>query len=170
MRSAAYLKILKRILIDRDDIMSNGQKQEQCLRELQDNLDRIETVTPEMIVNMIKWGCHRFQSLAPIARATVTRLIEAGAVIDAIFALQALELPRWKLRRIVYDNAEWHCSFSKQPELPIDLDDLAEAEHEDMAAAILGAFLEARRLNLTVEKVHSRSVPQVLPSYGKCLV
>jgi len=150
--------------------MSNGQKQEQCLRELQDNLDRSETVSPELIANVIARGCPRFQSLPPIARATVTRLIEAGAVIDAIFALQALELPRWKLRRIVYDNAEWHCSFSKQPELPIDLDDLAEAKHEDMAAAILGAFLEARRLNRTVEKVHSQSVPQVLPSYGKCLL
>jgi len=141
--------------------MSEDQKQAQRLRELQAKLDRTEAATPEFILNVIARGCLRFQSQSPIAKTKVSRLIETGAVIDAIFALQALELSQWKLRRIAYDDGEWHCSFSKYPEVPVELDDPADAKHEDLGAAILGAFLEARRLSLTMDEVRSQSVPQV---------
>jgi hypothetical protein len=48
------------------------------------------------------------------------RLIEAGAFV-VTFALQELEIPQWKLRRIVYDDPQWHCSSSKHSALPMEL-------------------------------------------------
>jgi len=41
---------------------------------------------------------------------------------DATCTLQELEMPQWKLRRIVYDDPQWHCSSSKHSALPMELD------------------------------------------------
>jgi hypothetical protein len=74
--------------------------------------------------------------------------------------LVELELPQWKLRRIVHDNGEWHCSLSRQPQLPFGLDDIAEASHEILALAILMTLLEARRA-AAVNTAGRAAVPQV---------
>jgi len=37
-------------------------------------------------------------------------------------ALIDLELPPWQVRRIAYDEGEWHCALSRQRELPDWLD------------------------------------------------
>src|SRR5262245_57142505 len=42
------------------------------------------------------------------------QLIDAGAWTDAAMALLALELPQWKLRRLVFDDGEWLCCLSQQ--------------------------------------------------------
>jgi hypothetical protein len=68
-----------------------------------------------------------------------------GASIDAGLALIELELPGWKLRRLIHEDGEWFCSLSRQPNLPVMLDDAADGTHEVMPLAILLAFLEARR-------------------------
>ena len=78
------------------------------------------------------------------AAARVDRLIEAGACTDAALALIELELPAWKLRRLVFEDGEWLCSLSSHSALPLELDDTAEARHENMALAILNALVEAR--------------------------
>ena len=57
----------------------------------------------------------------------------------------ALELPQWKLRRVLYEDGEWHCSLSSQPQLPIELDEVAEGSHETLPLAVLIALLRARR-------------------------
>jgi hypothetical protein len=62
-------------------------------------------------------------------------------------ALIDLELPQWQLRRIAYDEGEWHCALSRERELPDWLDQSAEGRHADLALAILSAFVEARRLS-----------------------
>jgi hypothetical protein len=88
--------------------------------------------------------------------------VEAGATIDAAITLIELELPGWKLRRLLYEDGLWHCSLSKQVGLPIGLDETADASHETLPLAILCAFIEARcvaRMSMT----QSRSVPQVRP-------
>jgi hypothetical protein len=64
----------------------------------------------------------------------IERLIDYGAWTDAALALLELELPHWQLRRLVYDDGEWHCALSRQRELPEWLDDRSiESHHADLA-------------------------------------
>jgi hypothetical protein len=93
-------------------------------------------------------------------------LIESGAFADAALALLDLELPQWKLRRLIREEDEWHCSISKQLGLPAELDDMAEANHESLSLAILSAFVEARRHSLTAGEARPKSVPQIRPAQG----
>lgn len=73
----------------------------------------------------------------------IKALIDAGAWTDAALTLLAIELPAWKLRRLVYDEGEWHCTVSRARELPEWLDDAIETHHRDFAMAILKAIVEA---------------------------
>ena len=90
----------------------------------------------------------------------IDRLIAASAWTDAAFALIALELPAWRLRRLAYEDGEWHCALSRQPNLPAMLDDTADASHELMPLAILRAFLQARRMAEFAPQAIS-TVPQI---------
>jgi hypothetical protein len=88
-------------------------------------------------------------------------LIEAGALTQAALGLIELELPLWKLRRIAYDEGEWHCAMSRQRELPEWLDQAVEARHASLTLAILSAYLEtATQIELSREPSRP-SVPQV---------
>jgi len=73
----------------------------------------------------------------------VDSLINAGAWTEAAFALIELELPTWKLRRLVYEDGEWRCSLSRHPNLPFELDDSVDASHENLPLAVLQAIVEA---------------------------
>ena len=76
----------------------------------------------------------------------IARLIQSGGWTDAALALLELELPHWQLRRLAYDDGEWHCALSRQREIPEWLDDRSvESHHADLAMAILSAFADARR-------------------------
>ena len=81
-------------------------------------------------------------------------------VAEAAFALLELELPGWKLRRLVYEDGEWICSLSKHRELPDWLDDTAEARHETLALAIVAAFLEAQSRAADADQVSVPTVPR----------
>jgi hypothetical protein len=74
----------------------------------------------------------------------ILQLARAGAWTDAALALLELEQPEWKLRRLVREDGEWFCSLSRRPEVPIELDDAAEAHNELLPLAILDALAEAR--------------------------
>src|SRR4051812_43002255 len=54
--------------------------------------------------------------------AQLKALMSAGAWTDAGLALIADKLPNWKLRRLAYDEGQWHCALSLQPDLPEWLD------------------------------------------------
>jgi hypothetical protein len=87
----------------------------------------------------------------------IERLIESAAWTDAALALLELELPNWRLRRLAYDDGEWHCALSRQRELPEWLDDGSiESHHADLAMAILRAFVDGRRKSASPRKA---SVP-----------
>ena len=93
-------------------------------------------------------------------RTRVAHLIESNAFADATLALLELERPQWKLRRLIYEDGEWHCSLSKHIGLPAELDDeMAEASHESLPLAILSAFVEAGRHSLVAGEGRPRSVP-----------
>jgi hypothetical protein len=103
------------------------------------------------------------------AKLRINRLIAAGAWTDAALALVELELPQWSLRRIVYEDGEWHCCLSRQPQLPLGLDEVAEASHEILALAILLAFLQVRR-HVAASATAVTTVPHIgpTPGYAMC--
>jgi hypothetical protein len=63
----------------------------------------------------------------PAAKGRVARLIGSSAFADAALTLLELEMPQWKIRRLVYDEGHWHCSLSKQPGVPCELDSMVES-------------------------------------------
>jgi hypothetical protein len=149
--------------------MSFGPHREEPLRELQLKLHRARTITPGLMADVIARACPRLQAQHRTAKARVIRLVESGAFADATLALLESELPQWKLRRLIREDDEWHCSISKQLGLPAELDDMAEASHESLSLAILSAFVEARRHSLTADEGRPKSVPQVRPTRGHAI-
>src|ERR1700686_5261408 len=117
-------------------------------RGLEDRLRDAHAVTAEMLSDVIGEACRCFP---PVRRTEKTerieRLIKSGAWTDAVLALIELELPQWQVRRIVYDDGEWHCALSRQRELPEWLDQSIETHHADLALAILRAFVEGQRIS-----------------------
>jgi len=146
--------------------MTFDPNHEEHLRELQEELHRAHTITPGLMADVIARACPRLQSQHRTAKARLIRLIESGACADATLALLELELPQWRLRRLIREDDEWHCSISKQLGLPAELDDMAEANHESLSLAILSALVEARCHSLTAGEARPKSVPQVRPKQG----
>jgi hypothetical protein len=116
---------------------------------------------PSLFGKIIGSVCTRIPVLGRSGKTNrVDRLIEAEAWTDAALALIELELPAWKLRRLVWEDGEWFCSLSRQPNLPAMLDDTVDANHQLMPIALLQAFLQARRINETVPQAIS-TVPAI---------
>lgn len=79
---------------------------EEHLRELQRELHRAHTITPGLMADLIARVCPCLQSRHRAATARIIRLIESGAFADATLALLELELPQWKLRRLIREDDE----------------------------------------------------------------
>jgi hypothetical protein len=150
--------------------MSVDPTHEQRLRELQEQLRRARTITPELMADIIGAACLRLQGHRATVKAKIIRLIESEAFADATLALLELELPQWKLRRLINEDGEWYCALSKHLGLPTELDDMAEANHESLSLAIVSAFVEARHRSLNAVEGQPKSVPQVRPTqaYAIC--
>jgi hypothetical protein len=127
--------------------------------ELSDRLRDASAVTAELLSDVIGTVCRRFPSMGqPKKTARVERLIASAAWTDAVLALIDLELPQWQVRRIAYDEGEWHCALSRERELPEWLDQSIEAYHPDLPLAMLCAFVDAR---LASARSSQTSVPAV---------
>jgi hypothetical protein len=130
--------------------------------ELNDRLRSAHAVTPDLMAEIIDEAC---QCFPPILRTEQTlrieRFIESGAWLDATLGLIDLELPQWRVRRIAYDEGEWHCALSRHRELPVWLDQSIEGHHVDLPLAVLSAFVDAWRANVTPSRP---SVPVVVRS------
>jgi hypothetical protein len=147
--------------------MSLHSKDEDRLDRLTEQLRRAPALTRDLIATVMAEACTRLAVLRSAGKAArIDRLIEAGAWHDAALALIELELPAWKLRRLVCEDGRWFCSLSKQPNLPIDLDETADAAHENLPLAILTAFVEARRMASAVHEIRPRTVPQIRAKSG----
>ena len=95
-------------------------------------------LAPELVLKVVEHACLRLPSLRSSGKAAgIDRLIASGAWLDAAFALIELELPNWKVRRVVFEDCEWLCSLSRQPNMPVVIDDPVEARHEILSLAIL---------------------------------
>ncbi|WP_456617982.1 MULTISPECIES: hypothetical protein [unclassified Bradyrhizobium] len=129
---------------------------------LGERLRNAHTMTRPLMREIIDLACRRLASPGQSERSThVMRLIDAEAWTDAALALMAVELPLWQVRRIAYDEGEWHCALSRERELPDWLDAAVEAHHTDLALALLSAFVEVRALAVEVSRP---SVPSVRPT------
>ena len=116
------------------------------LDRLDDELQAAPEAARAVFAKIIGSVCSRIPILSKSGKtARMERLIEFGAWTDAAIALIESEMPGWKMRRLVYENGEWFCSLSRQPNMPVDLDDSADATHQVLPLAILRAFVEARR-------------------------
>src|SRR5882762_9876411 len=130
-------------------------------RELSDRLRDADAATADLVAEIIGETCRRFPSAGQSEKTTrIERLIQTGAWTDAALALIDLELPQWQVRRIAYDEGEWHCALSRQRELPEWLDQSIEAHHADLALAILSAFVEVQRVTAPSNRTSVPTVPR----------
>ena len=114
---------------------------------LSDLLHGEQAPSRQLMLDIIARDCRHFPSVGHDGRyAHIMGLIDAEAWTDAALALVAAELPMWQIRRIVYDEGEWHCALSRERELPDWLDAAVEARHADLALALLSAFAEVKAL------------------------
>lgn len=119
-------------------------------------------MTRPLMLDIIAQACRRYPSLGQGKRtARIVRLIDAEAWADAALRLLELELPMWQVRRIAYDEGEWHCAVSRERELPDWLDQAVEAHHADLALALLSALVEVRAVATEAPRP---SVPSVGPA------
>ena len=129
--------------------------------DLGDRLRNAGYVTAEFFADIVHANCRRLPSTNQNAKAArVERLIQAHAWTDAALALIDLELPQWQVRRLAYDDGEWHCALSRQRELPDWLDQSIETRHADLALAILSAFVEAQRVSAPSSRTRVPVVPR----------
>lgn len=115
------------------------------LERVEQQLRSAATATPQLIAGVIAEACVRFAAHQNAAKARIARLIDAGAWTDAMLGLVEMELPYWRLGRLVLDDGLWLCALSRHPQLPIECDDLVEASHEELPLAILMALVQARQ-------------------------
>jgi hypothetical protein len=121
---------------------------------LDDRLHDAPAVTTDLMSEVIGDPSRRLP-------ARIQRLIDCGAWTDAALALLELELPHWQLRRLAYDEGEWHCTLSRQRELPDWLDDRSiESHHADLPLAILSAFVEARSKSVPPRRTSVPATPR----------
>src|SRR4029078_7561922 len=113
----------------RDDVMpcssTHSARDEACLSELEDRLRGAPALTPRLLSDITAQACARVAGPHEVARAGIERLIRSGAWTDAALALVELELPRWRVRRLVHDGGEWRRAFSHQRTLPPRLHEIA---------------------------------------------
>ncbi|KRQ16478.1 hypothetical protein [Bradyrhizobium manausense] len=129
---------------------------------LSDRLRKAQGMTRPLMLEIIDKACRRIPSLGQSERtARLMRLIDAEAWTDAALALIELELPLWHIRRIAYDEGEWHCALSRERELPDWLDAAVEGCHGDLAIALTSAFVEVQVLTA---ETSLPSVPSVRPT------
>jgi len=124
---------------------------------LSDRLRDADAVTARLMSELVGTTCRRHPSVGQAAKtARIERLIGSQAWTDAALALIDLELPQWQVRRIAYDEGEWHCALSGAREIPEWLDQSIETRHADLSLAILSAYLDARTIS---SPSHRTSVP-----------
>jgi hypothetical protein len=130
------------------------------LRDVQDQLRRARVVTPDLMSKVVAAACSRIAMPSCAGKAAqIHRLIELKAWTEAALALVELEVPQWRLRRLVNEEGVWLCSLSKQWNFPIGLGDGAEARHESLSLAILCALIEARQFGVPSSIRAASSVP-----------
>jgi hypothetical protein len=133
---------------------------------LTDRLRDAGEVNAALMAEVTGAACRRYPSIGQGEKtARLEQLIRAGAWIDAALALIDLELPLWQVRRLAYDDGEWHCALSRERELPDWLDRSIETRHADLSLAILSAFVEVRRISHPESRTSVPAVNRTAPDF-----
>ena len=128
---------------------------------LSDRLHNGNAVTAKLMSELVATTCRRYPAIGQAGKSTrIERLIGSQAWTDAALALIDLELPQWQVRRIVYDEGEWHCALSRARELPEWLDQPVETRHADLPIAILSAYLDAQCISASSRRTSVPLVPR----------
>jgi hypothetical protein len=130
----------------------------QQLATLAARVSAADEATPELLSGIVAETARRLS--APDDAAQLHQLIEAGALTEAAFSLINLKLPLWQIRRITYDEGEWHCAMSRQREIPEWLDEAIEATHASLTLAIVSVYIETLRQIEASREPSRPSVPQ----------
>src|SRR5260370_31615634 len=139
---------------------------ESRLADLQNQLGCAHAVTAELM-SKVAGACTRFTMPSCAGKAAkIDRLIVSEAWTDAALALVELELPQWKLHRLVYEQDAWLCSLNKQWNLRVWFYDCAEARHQSLPLAILSALIEARQCSEQPSAPLSRRTASSVPPCG----
>ncbi len=128
---------------------------------LNDRLRDADVVTAKLISELVAATCRRYPSIGQAGKAErIERLIGSQAWTDAALALIDLELPQWQVRRIAYDEGEWHCALSRAREIPEWLDQSIETRHANLPLAILSAYLDAQCISAPSRRASVPTVPR----------
>jgi len=128
---------------------------------LNDRLRNADAMTAKLMSELVATTCRRYPAIGQAGKSTrIERLIGSQAWTDAALALIDLELPQWQVRRIVYDEGEWHCALSRARELPEWLDQPVETRHADLPLAILSAYLDAQCISASSRRTSVPMVPR----------
>src|SRR5262245_16663795 len=139
------------------------------LESLAEQLRKAAVADRELFANVLE-VCTRIATLIKMGKASrLDQLLSNSAWTDAALLLIAMELPAFTVRRLVYEDGEWVCSLSQQPNLPLAVDDTVDTHHAALPLAVLGALIEARARKFS-ETPSSQRVPQVrsAPEYVHC--
>jgi hypothetical protein len=128
---------------------------------LNDRLRHADVVTAKLMSELVAATCRRYPSIGQAGKAErIERLIGSQAWTDAALALIDLELPQWQVRRIAYDEGEWHCALSRAREIPEWLDQSIETRHANLPLAILSAYLDAQYISAPSRRTSVPTVPR----------
>jgi len=132
---------------------------------LSERIRSAHTITSDLVSDVLDASCVRLPCLnrSGIVAERIARLRQSSAWVDLCLMLISVELPGWTLRRLVYDDGEWHCALSHQPNLPVELDDTVDASHQDLPLALLLALVTARRDAAAIAR-ESATAPTVEPA------
>jgi hypothetical protein len=164
----ALVHLHLRVTVDRDHATQDGPMSLFSSLEhhhdpdaLRDRLRSADAVTTALMSEIVNRACRRFPSAGQGEKtARIEQLIRTAAWTDAALALIDLELPMWQVRRLAYDEGEWHCALSRERELPEWLDQSIEARHADLALAILSAFVEAQSISAPLARPSVPGAPR----------
>jgi hypothetical protein len=143
--------------------MLNHSARQRDFDELRHRIQSARSFTTELVHDLVVETQTEATQLADAGHVfMLQRWVHDGAWTDAMLLLAEMKLPQWKLRQIVFDEGQWHCTLSRQPNLPLELDEVAECSHEVLPLAILGALVEAlssMRSRNRLRLVDARPVP-----------
>ena len=140
---------------------------ESSLPDLQDRLRRAQGVTADLILKVAAGACARITMPGCAGKAArINRLIASEAWTEAALALVELELPLWRLHRLVYEQDVWHCSLSKLRDPRVWLNDCAQGRHQSLPLAILSALIEASQCGEPSSEPPSMRAASSVPRCG----
>jgi hypothetical protein len=94
-------------ILSAQNIMALDPARSEIFDQLEDELRLAPAPVPTVFAKVISGACRRLPNLSRPGGARLDRLVAAGAWADAALVLIELELPAWRLRRLIRQDDEW---------------------------------------------------------------